>query len=379
MAKKIFFFSVTLLVLVLIFLGAYNLVFKNNKNNPVADPGKKSFLSEEAENLFSGSGAAENPLNERVMGVTMGEDSMLYYYSLDDKSLKKATREGKNKAVLMSNLPGDATRVLWSAKKDKVLLSLKGSSGTLWHFVELGNKSLVPLKPEIGRLAWDNFGERTFYQYTDPATKVRSLNTSNPDGSNWKKLADLGAQDFFLSAVPGSSLVSFWNRPDVATPSTFETVGISGEARKALVSGTLYGGDYLWSPNGERAIGSASDNSTSEGFSLRLVDRAGSVKPLAIPTLVSKVVWSLDNRTLYYALPGGLPTDALLPNDYYQKPLRSKDTFWKIDLNTGKKSRVIELKESTQSLDATDLFLSPEEDQLYFTDRTSEKLYRFDL
>jgi hypothetical protein len=82
-------------------------------------------------------------------------------------------------------------------------------------------------------LRWDNFGERTFYQYTDPATKVRSLNVSDPDGKNWKRLADLGTNDFFLSAVPESSLVSFWNRPDISTPSTFEMVGISGEARKS--------------------------------------------------------------------------------------------------------------------------------------------------
>ncbi len=379
MAKKIFFFSVTLLVLVLIFLGAYNLVFKNNKNNPVADPSKKSFLSEAEDSLFSKSGAAENPLNERVLGVTMGEDGMLYYYSLDDKSLKKATSEGKNKTVLMSNLPGDATRVLWSAKTDKVLLSLKSASSTLWYFVHLGNKSLVPLKPEIGRLAWDNFGERTFYQYTDPATKVRSLNVSDPDGKNWKKLADLGTNDFFLSAVPESSLVSFWNRPDIGTPSTFEMVGISGEARKTLVNGGVFGGDYLWSPNGERAVASGNDTETGQGFTLRIIDRSGGSKPLSIPTLISKVSWSKDNRTLYYALPGSLPSDALLPNDYFQKSLHSKDTFWKIDLNTGKKSRLVELKESTQSLDATDLFLSNEEDALYFTDRASEKLYRLEL
>ncbi len=376
MAKKIFYFSLSFLVLVLIFLGAYNLVFKNNVNNPIADPLKK--LEKAAETPLTAQGSAENPLNESVLGVTMGEDGLIYYYSIDDASLKKATTEGKNKTILMSNLPGTASRVLWSAKKDKALLLLKQmSGGQLWYSANLGNKTLVPLKGEISRLAWDNLGEKIFYQYTDPQTKKRTLNSASADGSNWKKLTDLGTNDYYLAAVPQSSLLSFWKRPSAIDASTFETVSTSGESRRTITSG-LFGADYLWSPNGQFAIISGSD-SKSGSVELRLIGNDGSVKNLAIPTILSKITWSRDSNALFYALPGALPQGSVLPNDYYEKPLYSKDTFWKIDIATGKKSRLVELKENMQALDSSDLFLSAKEDALYFTDRVSKRLYRIEF
>ncbi|PJB99873.1 MAG: hypothetical protein CO075_03545, partial [Candidatus Moranbacteria bacterium CG_4_9_14_0_8_um_filter_41_43] len=40
--KKVFYFSLAFLILVLIFLGAYNFIFRNNVNDPTVDQGKKA-------------------------------------------------------------------------------------------------------------------------------------------------------------------------------------------------------------------------------------------------------------------------------------------------------------------------------------------------
>lgn len=378
MAKKIFFFSLSLLVLVLIFLGAYNFAFKNNKNNPVADPTKKEFDQKAPDTTFVPEGKVVNPINETVLGATVNENGDIFYYSLDDQSLKRATAEGKNKTILLSNLPGEVTRILWSNKKDKALLFIKQNGATLWYFVRLDNKTLVPLKAEISRLSWDNLGEKIFYQYTDPVTKKRTLNSALPDGSGWKKLTDLGSEDFFLASIPQSSLVSFWARPQASRSVPLESVSVTGESRRTIAS-PLFGADYLWSPNGETALVSGSDAAGGTSFSLRLIGSDGKANNLTIPTLVSKATWSKDSSTVYYALPGNLPDGAVLPDDYFGKSLHSKDTLWKINISTGKKTRLVELKETTQAFDTSDFFLSPKEDRLYFTDRTTKRLYQIEL
>lgn len=380
MVKKIFYFSLSLFALVLISLGAYNFAFKNNVNDPVADPKKKAELNTDTTALLpTGEERILNVINENLLGASMGSDDLIYYYSLDDHALKKATPEGRNKTIIMSNFPGEIIRVLWSSKQDKALLLLtQTGGGTLWYLATLGNKSLVPLKGEMSRLAWDNLGEKIFYQYTDEVTKKRTLNSANPDGSGWKALTTLGMTDVYLATVPQSSQVSFWNRPLANVQSVLETVSTVGENRRTLFSGA-WGGDYSWSPNGEMVLISGAD-SAGTNLSLRTVFIAtGSIQSLSIPTLISKTVWSRDSHTIFYALPGGLPENALLPDDYYGKPLYTKDTFWKVDVATGKKTRLITLKENTQNFDSSELFLSPKEDALYFTNRIDKRLFRIEL
>lgn len=377
MAKKIFYFSLSLFVLVLIFLGAYNFAFKNNVNSPIADPAQKA--PEQEGVVLAGEEKIANVINEEILGPVISESGSLFYYSLSDQALKKATLEGKNKTVLMSNLPGTVTRILWSITEDQALLLIKQASGdSLWYLATISNKSLVPLKAEMGRLAWDNLGGKIYYQYTDPVTKNRSLNSANPDGTQWKKLADLGMEDFFLATIPRSSSVSFWNRPNAKKQSSLNAVSALGENRHSLFEG-VFGGDYVWSPTGETLLISGSDDADGNKFSLRTMKGSEGAQTLSLPTLISKTVWSKDGKTLYYALPGALPKEAVLPNDYFEKPLYTKDTFWKVDVTTGKKTRLIELRDNTKSFDSSDLLLSLQEDFLYFTDRVSKRLYRIEL
>lgn len=379
--KKIFYGSLGLFILVLIFLGAYNFAFKNNVNNPVADEEKKLTAEKNAEEttILSPSGKVENTLNEKILGAVIGGGS-LFYYSLDDKSLKRATLDGKNKTILLSNLPGVPTRIIWSPKRDRLLLSLKQmSGGTVWYFSNVSQKTIAPLKPEISRLSWDNLGDKIFYQFTDSTSGNRTLNIANPDGSDWRKLADIGTHDNFIASVPQSSAVSFWDRPLAGESSSLETVSITGENKKTLFSGK-FGADFLWSPTGEDVLISASEARGDRVPSLYLMKSSGGeVKNLSVPTLISKAVWSKDGRTIYYALPGSLPESALLPDDYFAKPLYTKDTFWKIDTETGTKTRLIDLDETNQNFDSIDLLLSQNEDYFYFTDRLTQKLFRIEL
>lgn len=377
--KKVFYISTGLLLLALIFLVAYNFAFKNNVNDPSAGTKPETFTKEDDILDDVPSSSIVNVINESILGAAISEDGAIYYYSIDNQALKKASIEGKDKLVLLSNLPGVPSRVVWSPKKDKALLFLKQSNGqSLWHFADLATKTLVPLKSEMSRLAWDNLGEKIFYQYTDSRDGKITLNISNPDGTDWKNLTDL-KRDTFISAIPKSASVSFWSKPSALQTTYFESVGISGKNPRLILS-EKFGADYLWSPNGEKVLVSASDAKGGNGISLYVMNASGGeFQTLSIPTFVSKAVWSKDNKTVYYALPGSLPKDAMLPDDYFNKPLSTKDTFWKIDTSSGKQSRLVDLKEITQNLDSSDLFLSPNEDALFFTERTTRKLYRIDL
>lgn len=378
--KKVFYFSLGLLFLVLIFLAAYNFIFRNNKSDPTVGNGKSLTATKQATEEAPLISTNISPsINEDIMGATVSSTGSLYYYSLSEQALKKASLEGKSKTVLLNNFPGTPVRIIWSPKRDRVLLFLKQANGqNLWHFADLNTKTFVPLKEEISRIAWNNLGDKIFYQYTDKVSGKRTLNLANPDGTGWKELTAL-YHDTFIAPIPQSANISFWSKPNALEQTYFESVSSTGESRRMMLS-EKFGADYLWSPNGERVIVSTSDTKGGNAMLLNIMNaNGGEFQSLSIPTFVSKVAWAKDNKTIYYALPGALPENAVLPNDYLEKPLFTKDTFWKMDTATGKKARLSDLKEVTQNFDSTDLFLSPEEDILFFTDRATKRLYRIDL
>ena len=100
---------------------------------------------------------------------------------------------------------------------------------------------------------------------------------------------------------------------------------------------------------------------------------------LGIPSIATKTTWSKNSKTLYYALPGSLPADAVMPNDYFTKPLLTQDTFWKVSIETGEKKRIVETRNITKNYDATSMMVNDDETMLVFVNRIDGKMYTIAL
>ena len=95
----------------------------------------------------------------------------------------------------------------------------------------------------------------------------------------------------------------------------------------------------------------------------------GEIKGLDFPSVVSKCVWSKDNSNIFCAMMNGFADDAVMPNDWQTGKANSADTFWKINVQTGKKDRLVEISDIKQALDGVNLFLDKDEKYLFFSDR----------
>ncbi|MFZ1682715.1 MAG: hypothetical protein WAU88_01160 [Candidatus Zixiibacteriota bacterium] len=379
LVKKLFIISSLIFVLLLALYGVYYFVFQNSASNPVADEKEKALLSDNSSKKASPTGSRMNVvLSEPILGATI-RNGKLSYYSKRDHVLKEADLDGNNQKVLYDRFSEYPSRILWSPRGETLLYLVETDGNQRWHHLSLASGITTPLRPEMSRLVWTNLGESILYQFTDPVTGKGSLNLSNPDGQNWKKLADFDAGSYFIVPIPQSSVVSFWKRPNGLEQNKLETINLTGEGRKGLIN-NRYGSDFLWSKNGDHVlVGSVTDKGKNEPLIGIANSQGGEFRDLLIPSLVTKIVWSQDNATLFYALPGAFPKEAVLPNDYYSRTYPSKDTFWKMNVITGKRERLVPLEEMSQGIDASDLFLNQDETALFFQDRVSEKLYRLEL
>ncbi len=378
--KKLFAISLGLFLVTLLFLGVYNFAFKNNPNNPVTDATKQKETKEKTDQGFS-ENLKSSPLEQVTSGEASGsialDEKFIAFFS--GKSLKKASLGGGAEEEILGNLPGKLLRAVWSPDKNAVLALFPTENGQRWHLIRLADKSITPLKQGLASPSWSNIGERIFYFYTDPANGKTGLNSAKPDGSDWKEIAKSPIGNPYIATVPGGVGVSFWNRPNAFDETSLYTIAMTGGEPKKIL-GKKFGASYLWSPDGMKLLVSAVNEKGGSDVRLGITNsNGGEYQTLQAPTLISKAVWSRDSKTIYYALPLSLPANAVLPNDYFEKPIHTKDSFWKMDTETGRSERIISLEDTAGEHDSIDLFLDQKEEFLFFTDRNDGKLYRIRL
>ena len=379
--KTFFYISLSLFILTLIFFGVYHFAYRNNPLDPKTGAND---TNAPAENNFTNKPASSAPISkieavikEKNIGAIALNEKELAYFSTEGRSLKKLSLENQESSILIDRLPGTPVEAIWSNNRNQSLALLE-NNGLRWHLLTLSSGSILPLKENLKYPTFSHLGDKIFYQYTT-ASGTASINISNPDGSDWKELVALATKNVFTAPIPKSSDVSFWNRPNGLEKSLFQATSFSGSNTRTLLS-DRFGGDYLWSPDGEKVLVSSTQEKGTSKITLATINKnGGEFRSLVIPTIVSKAAWSLDGKILYYALPGSLPDNVVLPNDYFSKKLLTTDTFWKLDFETGKRDRLMEGSDIGIEFDSTDLFLSAKGDVLYFLNRRDGKTYRVPL
>jgi hypothetical protein len=394
MTKKIFAISTLLLVLVVAFAFVYNFVFKkpsaDQKNNGTAaskttqSEGKLTDTNQPAKTPASTndtsqkeSSAIATVSDEPVFGATLSSDGKSIYYLLaGNGQLNQVSLDGKLDKVLSTEKYENIKKAIWNKQKNKIIIKTKlASEKTRYLTYDLATKKVSVLKENIDSAAWSNLGDKVIYKYYDPKKKRRTISVSDPDGKNWKDLAEFNYQNVEIAAVPDSSEISFWPSPDAFLSTAVGLVPFGGRDKREILR-DRWGTDLLWSPNNSTALVSYADQKGGHKTDLAITNRDGNqFHSLVFPSFASKCVWSADSQFIYCALPGNIPDSAVLPNDWQSGKIQTADTFWKIEVGTGKKTRLVEAGNISGSYDVLSPFLSKDEKEFFFVNKTDGKLY----
>ena len=373
--KKIFIISTILLLIVSVFFGIYYVAFKSrdalvqDNTTPIEKAPEKSMadvLSEKVTNITS----------ESVLGYTFGPngDTIRYVDKLSGKIWTMTVR-GTNREEIAMQTEGVPTSAQWSSDGDGVVM--KYADGSIMTY-EISAQKKTVLRSGMDDVQWAHIPGKILYKYYDDGSKERSLNFANADGTNWKKIAELPFRETRFAQVPSSIFAVFWPKGvrDTVTELYQVSTVTGGDAQKIFEG--RRGADFMPSPTGERILMSVLNDAGMP--TLATIDARGqNYTDLHVPTIVSKAVWARDGVHVYYAQPTDIPQGAVMPDEYFAKKFTTHDTFYKMDVTTGKKERVVDLEAITQQFDATDLRISASGDMLLFINRADGLLYRITL
>jgi hypothetical protein len=381
--KKFFYASVIILVVSLLFLGIYRLSFyKPGETAQTKKEEPKPVAPVDQTKINTAKIAAIS--DEPILSPALAPDGLsIKYYSQKSGRAYQIDLDGTNKKTISEKELIGLSSIIWSPDKTKVITKFIDNSGNVqFYYYNYSTGISTPLKKNLDEVSWDGLGNKIFYKYYDPVSKERSLNIADPDGNNWKKLADLAYRNLAIAPIPKSGVVSFWNKAESQAETDMESIPVIGGDKKVIFKGK-FGADYLWNNSGTNILAGHVDVKGGSKMQLALLNfSGGEYTNLGVPTFISKCAWSSDNKTIYYSLPGNIQATAILPDEYNNGTIKTSDTFWKIDTASKQPKRIMELEDlqkiNTQ-FDATNLFLSSDEGFLFFVNKLDGKLYRLIL
>ena len=384
--KKFFFLSIFILFITLLFWGIYNISFKKvapTKNTlPVLNSSETNLVSQNSLKKPQVPDKKISPLSKEqvISPIISPNENSIYYYSISGE-LKEIDFFGNNLKKTNTKDIFGLINALWSPDKTGVILkSKKDTTSSYFLFFNINNNQLITLDKNINAVSWQAASSKIIYKYFNPIIKKSTLNVSDADGKNWKKIIDLPHDKISFFQIPRSGLISFWNNGDANYSTTLQIISLIGEDNKIIYQGN-FGADYLWDNSGNHCLISQTETKNGTTIQLGVIDYKGeNYVNLGLPTFVSKCAWSKDNKTIFCALPGNIPNNSILPNDYKNGKFTTIDTFWKIDTVTGEKKRLLETKDMPDStFDVSQIFLNTDESLLFFVNKIDQKLYKITL
>lgn len=385
MTKKVF------IVIVIIFLTAllaFIVTSFSSKDESMMGSKAEEVLGTEVfdENTES-SKVSENEKNSKLTKLIDGKNSAVKGAVLNKSTAQVLYYQNRNfllidfKGNSKSSVGGypfvNVKEIKWNSDKTKALVREKNR----YLIYDLNTSAITDLSEKIDTAIWfkDESKDKIVYKFYDSEIGKRKIAIADFNGENEEILIDgLPYQKVELKIPLNGSKVCYHRQSDANFAGGLDCIDTKTKEIKTLHKGS-FAVNYKWANNGNRMLVSYANEQIGNRLILGSMNgKGGEFKSLNFPTSVEKCVWAKDNRKIYCAMMLFEEENLILPNDWISGKYSSTDTLWEIDVETGKKNRLLESSEMV-SIDAEDLFLDENEDYLFFTDRKTKSVFSVSL
>lgn len=387
--KRLLLFTIIIFMAVLSAFLIYNAYKSEPTIEETAEEAAKRLATEEGEVdrkiVYTGEGTTASRTlfsitTEPIVSPVVTDDkTFIKYFLQENGQLYKSSFDGDKTLQISASPLKNFTKGIWSINKHWMISLFTDSSDTVTkYFYDYKTNSPIKLNQNIKYLSWSPDGNEIAYHYENEYLNENNISISYPDGTNTQSVFETRLQDLIVDWTTNDS-ITIWQKPSGFVESSVYSIDTTtGEFSKLIDK--KYGLNISWSPMKNKLLYSAT-NKNGKDIGLYLADSEGkNAKNLNIVSLVEKTAWSHDNRTIYYAQPKVISTnETVLPDDFYKGIFHSSDILWRVNTETMDKTMLFFPSDTAIKIDAENLFLSPEEDYLFFINRYDGRLYGINL
>jgi hypothetical protein len=269
-----------------------------------------------------------------------------------------------NKRELTIQQKSNISKILWPLTGNSFIAETGSAGKPSWSFYDSNSASYKDIPGQIYSLDWMPSGDKIIYTWVNDNGKA-DLSIANPDATGFQKLTDFFFADNIIAVSPDGQKVLFYrNQNTDTTKNNINMVSIDGKTFTAPVN-EGYNSGVLWSPDSRKFLFGKRD-SASQRYGLWVADvSTGETRNLSVSTIVSKAVWSKDGQTVFVGVPvSGTAGQGL-----------TQDVLYRIDVASGQQTQY----DPGLAVDARDLFLSANNEVLFFRNAQDNYLYYIPL
>lgn len=317
-------------------------------------------------------------IDKKVKGATFSADkTKILYFDPGAKEFYSIGLDGLNDtAITRANLK-NLYDVLWSATKDKAILVFSEDKGKTKKYIyfNFSDQKSTELDPRFQNIVLSPDGKRIAYLYIDKKKDISNLSIASYDGSNWRKITPYDKEEINLEWLSGGKL-SILDYSTAYKEGKLSLYDIEKGGDYSVLLTKKYGLTINWSPDTKKVIYTDGGTKGARDLSLYVYNlNKKEEKNLQISTLADKCAWAKDSRTIICAIPENFSNYYVQPDDYYNEKFISRDSFYKIDVETGERTKIADADQFAKDYDVYKPFLSDDAKTMYFQRRHDGKLY----
>jgi len=369
---------ILVIVLVLLVISVIILMIQNKKQPPISieiEEIEETKLSSSRYNNYVELLTSEERQEEDLKSISLlindvvvspilstNGDSIFYLSYKQDVIVQFSLQDKEQKTYFADDLLQSTEELIWSPDGRQVYLST--SKG--FYLYGVTDSSVLELSKNIKDISFSLEGDRIAYQYLSYVSGENYLSVSNPDGSNWNNLVEIEPIEEMADRIafgwfPGGRSVYYTNESLDISGTEFKKVDISSGNVSSLKDwGDL--GEMLFIPSLSKILYVVFDEEKSTP-QIWIMNMDGSDKKYTgVENFLSKCTVQHKSPILVCAL----------SEDIFD--IYSNDIIIEYNIETDEIKPITKFDSAT-SYNVNSIFLSQDDQKIFFLDNIDQKVY----
>ena len=240
-------------------------------------------------------------LSLQILNPYLYNDKVLYQGYFQGDLLEANLTTGAITTLMTKNELPEIDKLAASPSFKKALIFGKSKdAANRYFFVNLENRTTVPLDPSIKRAVFIS-EEKIVYKYLDKTKGLNTINISDPDGKNWKKIINLTDEHIFLNTLGTGEIIYTASE----TTDNFAVIKPDGSGKRTIkLPAKVNVNKIAWAADGKSAITAIREaNKSTDTFYKIDIEKSQKqeIKYTAdVPIDAKNLMLTKDGKTLYF-------------------------------------------------------------------------------